>query len=98
MNGELDLLPDAVVLVDGGGRIVRANAMAARLLGTPAGALAGRDAAEAVPLADEAGMEWWSCVKPLQADARLLPRIPETDLLLTDAAGRQRPVTLTVDT
>ena len=95
MTDELDLLPDAVVLVGADGRVLRANARAARLLGVPAAELAGREASQAVRLADESGTEWWSCVKPLEADARLLPRIPETDLLLTDAAGRQRPVTLT---
>ena len=95
MTDELDLLPDAVVLVGADGRVLRLNAMASRLLGVPAGEAVGREASAVVRLSDESGTEWWSCVRPLDADARLLPRVPETDLLLTDAAGRQRPVTLT---
>lgn len=95
MSDHLDLLPDAIVLVGADGRIVGVNAMAARLLGRGADALAGADAAAVVALTDETGAEWWSCTQPLAADAALLPRVPETDLLLTDADGRVRPVTLT---
>jgi signal transduction histidine kinase len=95
MSDHLDVLPDAVVLIGPDGRIVRVNTMAARLLGRSAGELHGADAAGAVALTDETGAEWWSCTQPLSADAALLPRVPETDLLLTDATGRVRPVTLT---
>jgi signal transduction histidine kinase len=95
MSDHLDALPDAVVLVGPDGRIVRANAMAARLLARTQDELAGAEAAPALPLADETGADWWSCTQPLAADARLFPRVPETDLLLTDATGRVRPVTLT---
>jgi PAS domain S-box-containing protein len=91
----LDLLPDATVLVDGQGIVVAANDLAARLIGVPAKELQGRSAPEAVPLVDEAGADWWTCAAPLAADARLLPRVPEADLLLRTAAGAQRPVTLT---
>lgn len=93
--GALDLLPDAVVLVDAAGRVVAVNALAARLLAVQAHAAVGVEASSVVRLEDEAGSEWWSCTKPLDHPASFLVRIPETDLLLTDANGRQRPVTLT---
>ena len=90
-----DLLPDAALLVDGDGAVVAANAAAVRLLGCPVTALVGRPAPEVLPLTDEAGRDWWSCAEPLQADAALLPRVPETDLTLRVGGGRSRPVTLT---
>ena len=89
-----ELLPDAVLLTDADGRIVACNGLAARLLQLPAAELLGRAAQEVVALHDEAGNEWWSCVKPLEADPVLIPRIPVRDLILTTAAGRRRPVTI----
>src|SRR3712207_8537846 len=38
--------------------------------------------------------DWWTCTKPLDADARFIPRIPVRNLILTTAAGRTRPVTI----
>jgi PAS domain S-box-containing protein len=90
-----ELLPDPTVVVDGDGRVAYCNSLAARLLGMPAEHVIGRWAAQAVPLVDEAGNDWWSAVQPLAGDPRLLPRIPERDLLLRVADGRQRAVTLT---
>ncbi len=91
----LDLLPDPTVVVGRDGRVVYANRLAARLLGVPSERLVGRWAAQALPLVDEAGTDWWSGARPLEADPRLLPRIPEHDLRLQVSGGRQRPVTLT---
>lgn len=91
----LDLLPDATVLVDGSGIVVAANDLAARLVGLPAKELEGQPAKEVLPLADEAGTDWWACTEPFGADARLLPRVPEVDLRLRTAAGTERPVTVT---
>lgn len=91
----LDLLPDPTLVVDAEGRITYCNSLAARLLGAPAEHIVGRRAAQAVPLVDDAGNDWWSVVQPLAADPRLLPRIPERDLRLQVAGGRQRAVTLT---
>jgi signal transduction histidine kinase len=91
----LDLLPDATLVVGRNGRIVYANGLAGRLLGVPAERLVGRWAAQALPLVDEAGNDWWSGVNPLAGDPHLLPRIPECDLVVQVAGGRQRPVTLT---
>jgi hypothetical protein len=90
----LELLPDAVVVVRADGTIHHCGAMAARLLEAPAGSIVGRDAAEVLPLRDDAGRDWWSFTKPLDADARLLPRVPPRDLLLTTPSGRNRLVTL----
>jgi signal transduction histidine kinase len=86
----LDLLPDPTVAVAADGTVVGANRLATRL----GGDLHGRPAAEALPLYDETGADWWACTKPLDGDARLLPRVPEADLRLR-LDGRERPVTLT---
>ncbi|MGH8898447.1 MAG: ATP-binding protein [Egibacteraceae bacterium] len=91
----LELLPDPTLVVDRDGRVTYCNSLAARLLGTPAERVVGRCAEQAVPLVDEAGNDWWSAVQPLAGDPRLLPRIPERDLRLQVAGGRQRAVTLT---
>ncbi|MGH8900274.1 MAG: ATP-binding protein [Egibacteraceae bacterium] len=91
----LDLLPDPTIVVDGDGRVAYCNPLAARLLGAPVEQVIGRSAEQAVPLVDEAGNDWWGAVQPLTGDPRLLPRIPERDLRLQVAGGRQRAVTLT---
>ena len=91
----LDLLPDPTLVINSDGRIVYCNTLAARLLGEPAERIVGQRAAQAMPLVDEAGNDWWSTVQPLAGDPRLLPRIPERDLRLRVAGGRQRTVTLT---
>ncbi|MGH8909661.1 MAG: ATP-binding protein [Egibacteraceae bacterium] len=91
----LDLLPDPTLVVGRDGCIVYANGLAGRLLGVPAECLVGCWAPRALPLVDEAGTDWWTGVDPLAVDPRLLPRIPERDLLVQVSGGRQRPVTLT---
>jgi signal transduction histidine kinase len=90
-----DLLPDATVVVDADGAIVHCNAIAARLLGVPAADVIGKAAAHVVRMVDEAGLDWWECVHPLDADPVLLPRIAEADMKLIAADGRVRPVVLT---
>lgn len=89
-----ELLPDAVVVIDGEGRLAHVNALAARLLGCPADEIVGVPAERAVPLTDESGVSWWDADRPLDADPRLLPRIPERELLLATDRGA-RPVTMT---
>ncbi len=91
----LELLPDAPVVVDAGGTVVFCGRMTARLLATTPADIVGRPAAEVVRLTDETGADWWHCAKPLEGDARLLPRIPMRDLTLHLPDGRARPVTLT---
>jgi signal transduction histidine kinase len=93
--GALDLLPDAVLLVRADGVVGYCNAMAARLLRTAVASVVGRAAGDAVPLLDAVGRDWWAVARPLDADPRLLPRIPMTDLALRTADGALRPVTLT---
>jgi signal transduction histidine kinase len=88
----LELLPDATVVVAADGIVTAANQLACRLAGRAD--LEGRKATDVLPLFDEVGQDWWACMAPLSGDARLAPRLPETDLVLrTDA--RNRPVTLT---
>jgi signal transduction histidine kinase len=91
----LDLLPDPVIVVAGDGTILHCTPLAARLLGRPADELQGKLAAEAMPLVDAAGLDWWQCTQPLAADAALLPRIAEADLTLITGRGRARPVLVT---
>jgi signal transduction histidine kinase len=91
----LDLLPDPTVVVGADGLIVHANPMAVRLLARPGADLSGLPACEVIPLVDSAGLDWWDCTRPFAADPALLPRIAETDVTLTAADGRSRPVVLT---
>ncbi|MPZ86989.1 MAG: PAS domain-containing protein [Nitriliruptorales bacterium] len=91
----LDLLPDPTVVVSRAGVIVCANNLAARLLGVPAEKLEGCAAAEVLPLVDEVRADWWSCARPLEGDARLVARIPETELRMRLSDGRERPVIVT---
>ncbi|HVL99288.1 MAG TPA: ATP-binding protein [Egibacteraceae bacterium] len=87
----LDWLPDPTVVVGPDGRIVACNRLANRLAGSE---LTGKPADEVLALTDEAGRDWWTCARPLEADPRLAPRIPETDLELQVDEERTRPVTL----
>ncbi len=88
-----EVLPDAVVVLDPNRRVRHVNALGERLLRRPAAALIGAAAAKALPLVDESGDGWWDTERPFDVDARLLPRIPERDLLLATAEGG-RPVTV----
>ena len=88
----LDLLPDALLVIGADGLIVHASPLAARLLHQPADQLVGAKAAETIALRDADGNDWWAGVKPLEGDARLLPRIPPRELTLGVGAGRTRPV------
>jgi signal transduction histidine kinase len=92
----LDLLPDPTVVVAGDGTVLHCTPLALRLLAHDRDdRVLGRPASEALPLLDEAGLDWWSCTRPLAADPVLLPRIAETDLSLVAADGRSRPVVVT---
>lgn len=91
----IDQLPDAVVLVDAD-RVVRdANDLAGRLVGRPARELVGRPAAQAVPLRETGGADWWRCSAGFEVDATLLPRIPERRLHLYVHPEAPCPVLLT---
>jgi PAS domain S-box-containing protein len=89
----LEALPDAVVVVDGDGRVAYANAAAERLARAGRDELVGRQLDDAVPLRDGAGNPWWACTERL----RRLPgvrRVPVRELHLV-AGGEPTPVDLT---
>jgi PAS domain S-box-containing protein len=92
-GGYLELLPDAVVVVDADGLVAYANPAAERLARAGRDELAGRPLDDAVPLRDGAGNPWWSCTERL----RRLPgvrRVPVRELHLV-AGGEPVPVDLT---
>ncbi|HSR28722.1 MAG TPA: histidine kinase dimerization/phospho-acceptor domain-containing protein [Actinomycetes bacterium] len=89
----LELLPDAVVVVDAEGRVAYANPAAERLARAGRDELTGRPLDDAVPLRDGAGNPWWACSERL----RRLPgvrRVPVRELHLI-AGGEPTPVDLT---
>jgi PAS domain S-box-containing protein len=89
----LELLPDAVVVVDAEGLVVYANPAAERLARAGRDELTGRALDDVVPLRDGAGNPWWTCSERL----RRLPgvrRVPVRELHLV-AAGEPVPVDLT---
>ena len=90
-----ELLPDAVVVVGRDGRVLVANALAARLLRRPVEEVEGQPAADVLRLSDPKGQDWWASHGSSEADPRLHPRVPETELLLATHDGRSRPVSLT---
>jgi PAS domain S-box-containing protein len=89
-----DELPDGVLVADGGGRITSANSAAERILATGADALVGRELAEALPLTDSQGNDWWQCTRPFDGLATR-SRTPETRLQITGGqqAGHEVLVT-----
>ena len=93
--GTLALLPDPAVVVDSDGRVSHCTPLAARLLRTSAEDVTGRPAADALPLTDASGQDWWKCATPLDLDPRRYPRVPPQELFLTTADGRTRPVSVT---
>jgi signal transduction histidine kinase len=84
----LDLLPDAVVEVDAGQRIVAANATAERLTGRPAAELVGRPCPDALDIR-------WRDGSPVGAGwhrsttLRSVKALPEQDLTIRTGAGRE---------
>jgi PAS domain S-box-containing protein len=89
----LELLPDAVVVVDAEGRVAYANPAAERLARAGRDELVGRPLDDAVPLRDASGNPWWTCTERL----RRLPgvrRVPLRELHLV-AGGEPTPVDLT---
>lgn len=91
----LELLPDPVVIVGADHRVQDCNTMALRLLARSRGEVVDHPAEEAVPLTDEAGVDWWAATRPFAVDPRLVARIAETDLQCQAADGRSRPVVMT---
>lgn len=83
-----DELPDGVVVVGADGRIRSANAACRRLLGRLLSE--GEQLGTALPLSDEQGRDWWSCLDP-PGGLSSRTRQPERRLLLPD--GRALLVT-----
>lgn len=91
----LDLLPDAVIVVDDTQHIVMCNDVAARLLRVPRTQLVGTRVSEVMTLTDETQSDWWVSLHPLDGDAHVGQRLVERDLTLICRDGHQRPVTVT---
>ncbi len=90
----LDLIADAVVIVEGDRLVGHVNAQAARLLRAEPADLQGLDVTEVLKLRMEDGKDWWECHQPFDADPALLPRIAEQELSLL-IGSTSRPIALT---
>lgn len=90
----LDALPDPAVVLSVDGTVSHATPLLLRLLGRSASEVVGRPAAQAVPLLDESGRDWWAWRQPLR-DPSVIARLPEAELVAVDAAGTERPVLVT---
>jgi signal transduction histidine kinase len=78
---DCDELPDGVVIADRNGRIVVFNRAATRITGITATSAIGRSLADALPLEDLEGRNWWRCTDPY-GGLEIRTGQPETHLLL----------------
>ena len=89
---EIEDLPDGVVVVEADVTVSDCNAAAARILGVPRAQLVGLPLAEALPLTDAAGRDWWQVTNPfggLSTRSRQVERVlqlPDGRYLLVTAA------------
>jgi PAS domain S-box-containing protein len=74
-----DELPDGIVVADASGRVVAVNDAAARILAMPRDELLDRHLAEALPLVDPQGRDWWQCTDPFGG---LATRVRQPERLL----------------
>jgi PAS domain S-box-containing protein len=88
-SSDMDVLPDAVVRIDGARRVVRANATAAKLTGYDAAQLVGRDLAEVLELRGRDGKRL--CVDGWHPSASLrsVRALPEQDILFRRSDGQE---------
>ena len=98
LTDDYDHLPDGVVTVDGEGCIVACNHAATRILDVSAGEIVGQPLADALPLADSAGRDWWKVSNPfegLSTRSRQVERVLQLPdgryLLVTASYVRARP-------
>ena len=90
--GAYDDLPDGVVEVGADGLVMSCNRAAIRILGVPADELVGLPLADALPLADSAGRDWWMVSNPfggLSTRSRQVERVlqlPDGRYLLVTAS------------
>jgi signal transduction histidine kinase len=94
-----DLLPDGVVVADERGLVTVFTAAAARITGIRPAAALGRPLAEALPLTDPAGRDWWLVFNPYAGPATRLRQVERTltlpdgrDLLVTAELVREQPL------
>ena len=95
-------LPDGVVVVGADGVVRECNAAAARILDVPQDEVVGLSLADALPLTDAAGRDWWQVTNPfggLSTRTRQVERVlqlPDGRYLLVTAEyvrpGRGEPV------
>jgi signal transduction histidine kinase len=90
VEGPWELLPDGLVVV-GGDRVIRfVNRETCRILACEPEGMVGRPLAEALPLVDRAGRDWWAESDPWRA----LPSVTgHREKLLVDPGGREVLVT-----
>lgn len=79
----LDLLPDGVVVADGGGRVRQVSAVAGRMLGVDPADAVGRPLSEVLALSDQDGNGWVGCNDPYGGLATRTG-VPEQPWLLPD--------------
>ena len=78
---DYDELPDGVVIAGRDGRVIVFNRAAARITGIGAASALGNRLADALPLEDLEGRNWWRCTEPYGGLA-IRTGQPETHLLL----------------
>ena len=78
---DYDELPDGVVIADCDGRVIVFNRAAVRITGIDAESALGSRLADALPLEDLEGRNWWGCTDPYGGLA-IRTGQPETQLLL----------------
>jgi signal transduction histidine kinase len=98
----LDQLPDGIVVVGPDSHVQACNAAAERILGVPSADLVGLPLADALPLADSLGRDWWQVTNPfggLSTRSRQVERVlqlPDGRYLLVTAEyvrrGRGAPI------
>lgn len=91
----LELYPDATAVVGVDGVVRSVNTLLCRLVRRDRHDLVGGAVRQVLPLDEPGGADWWACSALLDADPRLLPRIPEQRLLLRRAAPTPVHVTIT---
>jgi signal transduction histidine kinase len=88
----LETLPDGVVVVGADSLVTDCNAAAERILGVPRDAIIGLTLADALPLTDAAGRDWWQVTNPfggLSSRTRQVERVlqlPDGRYVLVTAA------------
>lgn len=92
---QLELFPDAAVLVGPDGVVQAANKLAARFVHATPADLIGHRVGAVLPLREPDGTDWWDCSAGFTVDPVLLPRIPERQLQLVPPGRSPRPVTVT---